>query len=49
MLLYCSGGWQQTCVLLGHLAISWVTRDIIPGARRALLSVHVSDTFDWFD
>lgn len=39
----CSGGWQPTCVLLGHLAISWVTRDIIPGYRRALLSVHVSE------
>jgi hypothetical protein len=35
--------WQPTCMVLGHVVVSWVLHDIIPGQRRAMLSTHVSD------
>jgi hypothetical protein len=33
--------WNPNCLLLAHLAVSWVTKNIIPGQRRALLSTQV--------
>jgi hypothetical protein len=32
--------------MLAHMAVSYLTRDIIPGVRRALLTIHVSHTND---
>lgn len=33
--------WSPSCLVLGHTALSWLLRDIIPGQRQALLSVQV--------
>ncbi|KAI8465146.1 MAG: hypothetical protein J3K34DRAFT_525626 [Monoraphidium minutum] len=33
------------CWPLGHLGVSWVMQDLIPGQRRALLSLQVDDIF----
>ena len=35
-------GWSGSCLVLGHLSVAWLLRDIIPGERRALLSIQVS-------
>lgn len=34
---------STTCMVLGHLGLSWLLRDAIPGVRQALLTVHVDD------
>jgi hypothetical protein len=34
-------GWSTSCVLLSHLAVTWMTQGVIAGERRALLSVQV--------
>jgi len=34
--------WQPSCMVIGHVIISWLAHDIIPGQRRAMLSTHVS-------
>jgi hypothetical protein len=30
------------CYLLGHIGLTWVMQNIIPGQRKALLTLHVS-------
>lgn len=37
--------WSPSCLLLAHTSLAWLLRDIIPGSRRALLSVQADDVF----
>lgn len=32
-------------MVLGHLSLAWLLRDIIPGSRRALLTIQADDVF----
>jgi hypothetical protein len=32
--------FSPTCMVLGHLSLSWLLHDIIPGQRDVLLTVH---------
>ena len=41
--LFDCAGWSQSCLVLGHLSLSWMLRDIIPGARQPLLLVQMDD------
>lgn len=40
-MLDCSA-WLTSCLVLGHLSVSWMLRDIVPGDRQALLTVQVT-------
>jgi len=33
--------WQTSCMVLGHVAISWMLHGVINGERRAMLSTQV--------
>jgi hypothetical protein len=32
-------------MVLGHMVVSWLAHDIIPGQRRAMLNTQVDDLF----
>lgn len=37
--------WSTTCMALAHVAVAWAMQDVIPGERRALLTMHFDDIF----
>jgi hypothetical protein len=37
------GAWSTSCLVLGHAALSYLVRGLIPGERRALVTPHVDD------
>jgi len=37
--------WSSSCMVIAHLATTWMLQNIIPGERRALLSVQMDDFF----
>jgi hypothetical protein len=39
--------WSSSCLLLGHMALAWLTQNIIPGERAALLTVQVITYAFW--
>lgn len=39
------GGWSTSCLVLGHVSVSWLLRDAIPGLRQALLTIETDDVF----
>jgi hypothetical protein len=40
-----AAAWSTSAVAIAHLAVSWALRDLIPGERRPLLTVHADDMF----
>ncbi|KIZ05898.1 hypothetical protein MNEG_2062 [Monoraphidium neglectum] len=38
-------GWSTTCLVLGHVSLSWILQGLIPGERISLLTVHFDDFF----
>jgi hypothetical protein len=40
-----SGGWSTSCLALGHLAVTWLLQNAVPGVRQALLTVQTDDVF----
>lgn len=39
------GSWSQTCVILNHLWISWVTKNLYNGFRRVYFTPQIDDVF----
>jgi len=39
--LFDCASWSTSWLVLGHLSLSWVLRDLVPGERRPLLTVQV--------
>ncbi|KIZ05734.1 hypothetical protein MNEG_2222 [Monoraphidium neglectum] len=39
------GGWSTSCLALGHLAVTWLLQNAVPGVRQALLTVQTDDVF----
>lgn len=37
--------WSTSCALLSHLVAAWMSQNILPGQRRALLTVQMDDFF----
>jgi hypothetical protein len=37
--------WSTSCLAIGHLVVAWLLKNLIPGQRQALFTVHVDDIF----